>query len=107
MKTLLSGAVILAAFAAPAAAETRYDVKLEKAVMEIVARKIGDIRGGFSVGKSTEFVQPSDATQGTMATDPVETGSVKLAEVYSDRMIATRDDPIDAAERKISRIIAF
>lgn len=34
----------LAASSAPAAAQALYDTKLERAVMEIVARRIGDIR---------------------------------------------------------------
>ena len=42
--------------AAPAAAETRYDRKLEQAVHDIVARKMGDIRGGFSYDAKPQFV---------------------------------------------------
>jgi len=43
MKAMLCIAA-LAALCAPAAAQVRYDLKLERAAMEIIARKIGDIR---------------------------------------------------------------
>ncbi len=48
MRTLLYGMALSAVIAAPAMAETRYDRNLEKAVLDIVAGKMGDIRGGFS-----------------------------------------------------------
>ncbi|WP_245454904.1 hypothetical protein [Mesorhizobium sp. M9A.F.Ca.ET.002.03.1.2] len=47
METLLCGVALLAVIAMPAAAETAYDRNLEKAVMDIVAGKIGEIRGSF------------------------------------------------------------
>ncbi|MEP9397076.1 hypothetical protein [Mesorhizobium sp. KR2-14] len=47
MKILLAGAALLAALMTPAAAETRYDVMLERAVMEIVAGRMGDLRGSL------------------------------------------------------------
>ena len=48
MSSLLCGAALLMVVAAPVAAETRYDRSLEKAAMDIVATKMGNIRGGFS-----------------------------------------------------------
>ena len=48
MKTLLMGAAFLGLLAVPARADMRYDRKLEQAAIDIVAGKIGDIRGGFS-----------------------------------------------------------
>ncbi|MEO9339982.1 hypothetical protein ABFT80_21370 [Mesorhizobium sp. SB112] len=56
MRFVLSGAAALAALAASVKAEPEYDRKLERAVMEIVARKMGDIRGGFEHGRAPEFV---------------------------------------------------
>lgn len=56
MKLVVSGAAALAALAASAKAEPKYDRKLERAVMEIVARKMGDIRGSFEHGRDPEFV---------------------------------------------------
>ena len=61
MRTLLCGVALSAAIAAPAMAETRYDRNLEKAVMGIVAGKIGDIRGGFSYKQRPQFVVIPDA----------------------------------------------
>jgi hypothetical protein len=48
MKTILPTSIALAVATAPAFAGVRYDRKLEQAALEIVASKIGDIRGGFS-----------------------------------------------------------
>lgn len=56
MKTLLAVALLLATPMAPAAAETRHDAKLEQAVMNIVASKMGDIRGGISYRRKPETV---------------------------------------------------
>jgi hypothetical protein len=61
MRTLLCGVAFLAVIAAPAMAETRYDRNLEKAVMAIVASKIGDIRGGFSYKQAPQFVVMPDS----------------------------------------------
>ncbi|RTL93090.1 MAG: hypothetical protein EKK31_32845 [Hyphomicrobiales bacterium] len=61
MKTLLCCMALLAAMAAPAAAETRYDRNLEKAVLDIVAGKMGNIRGGFSYRQPPQFVVLPDA----------------------------------------------
>ena len=108
MIRLLSGAALLAAFAAPAAAEPRYDIKLEKAVMKIVAARIGDIRGGFSYEKMPEFVAPEAADAAfEPAPDPIETGSVRKPKVHFDRLVATKDNLAMAAERKVSRIVHF
>ncbi|MDG4880520.1 hypothetical protein [Mesorhizobium sp. WSM4884] len=56
MKSFLSGMALVMAMAAPAAAETRYDRNLEKAVMDIVASKMGNIRGGFSYKQVRQMV---------------------------------------------------
>ncbi len=61
MRTLLCGVAFLATIAAPAMAETRYDRKLEQAVVEIVAGKMGDIRGGFSYKQVPQLVVVPDA----------------------------------------------
>ena len=61
MRTLLCGVAFLAVIAGPAVAETRYDRNLEKAVMSIVANKIGDIRGGFSDKQVPQLVVVPDA----------------------------------------------
>ncbi|WFP75627.1 hypothetical protein [Mesorhizobium sp. WSM4906] len=56
MKSFLSGMTLVMAMAAPVAAETRYDRNLEKAVMDIVASKMGNIRGGFSYKQVPQMV---------------------------------------------------
>ena len=46
----------------PAAAETRYDRNLEKAVLDIVAGKMGNIRGAFSYKQVPQLVVLPQAT---------------------------------------------
>ena len=48
MKTLWAGAAASGPADGVGRAETQYDRKLEQAAIDIVAGKIGDIRGGFS-----------------------------------------------------------
>ena len=60
MKLLAIGAVFATIFATAATADSRYDQKLEQAVMAIVAAKIGDIRGGFSYDSRPVFVTAPD-----------------------------------------------
>jgi hypothetical protein len=60
MKALLLGAALASTVAAPAMAEMRYDRNLEKAAMQIVASKIGDIRGGFAYGQMPQIVAIQD-----------------------------------------------
>ena len=66
MNRLLSGMVVLAVLAASAAAEPRHDLRLEQAAMEIVAEKMGDIRGGFSMRRS-RCSSPADAVNTSVA----------------------------------------
>ncbi|BCM18177.1 hypothetical protein [Mesorhizobium sp. J8] len=61
MKAFLCGMAILAAMAAPLAAETRYDRNIEKAARDIVAGKMGNIRGGFTYKQRPQFVVLPDA----------------------------------------------
>ena len=65
MKALVC-AVSVFALAGPSAAQSRYDRKLEEAVMAIVAAKIGDIRGGFAFdAKPVMVVVQDDVVMGT------------------------------------------
>ncbi|WP_246681612.1 hypothetical protein [Mesorhizobium sp. B2-4-3] len=85
---------LLAAVTAPAAAETRYDRNLEKAVLDIVAGKMGNIRGGFSYKQVPQLVVPPDATP--VAPTPVE----------PPRKEASGNDGLmPAIERQVSRTI--
>jgi hypothetical protein len=61
-KTLVCGVAVLAVLAglSPATAERPYDRKLEKAVMAIVAARIGDIRGSFSYAQAPQLVVARD-----------------------------------------------
>lgn len=98
MKNLILAAAISAALAAPAAAEFRYDRKLEQAVMEIVAKKMGELRGGFDYGHEPRLVSPPDR-------------SVARSVGIENQRIAARalraEAPAGLAVRKASRIITF
>jgi hypothetical protein len=61
MKALVCAALAIA-LVGPATAQSRYDRKLEEAVMAIVAAKIGDIRGGFAFDAKPVMVIVQDNT---------------------------------------------
>jgi len=65
MKALIWAALALAV-PGSAAAEPRYDRKLEEAVMAIVAAKMGDIRGGFALdARPVMVIVQNDAVMAT------------------------------------------
>jgi len=107
MIRLLNGAAILAVLAASAAAEPRHDVRLEYAAMTIVAQRIGDIRGGFSHEETPVFIRTASESAGVGPTDPIETGTVTAAKIYSDRRVMTPEDIAALRRRKVSRVITF
>lgn len=90
MRTLLCGVALLAVIAAPAVAETRYDRKLEQAVVEIVAGKMGNIRGGFSYKQVPQLVVVPDV--------PVEPPRKQASGDAGDGLTP-------AVERQVSRTI--
>jgi len=96
MRTLLCAVAVSAAIVAPAGAETRYDRNLEKAVLGIVAGKMGDIRGGFSYKQVPQFVVVPDAASTVSA--PVER---PRREASGD----SNDGLAPAVERQVSRTI--
>jgi len=97
MKTLISGAVLLAAIAMPATAENRYDRKLEQAAMDIVASKMGDLRGGFAYNAEPAFV---------ILPDMAPTGSIKRTFVtYAAPAPRWAGGLTPAVERKVARIV--
>ena len=93
MKSFLSGMAIVMLMAARVAAETRYDRNLEKAVVDIVARKMGNIRGGFSYKQVPQLVVVPEIPPAAPA--PVE-----------PRKQAANDGGLmPAVERRVSRIV--
>jgi hypothetical protein len=96
MRTLLYGVAFVVAIAAPTVAETRYDRNLEKAVMDIVAGKIGDIRGGFSYKQVPQFVVVPDV--GPTASVPAEHPGKQASGDSNDSLKP-------AVERQVSRTI--
>ena len=94
MKSFLCGMALLAATAAPATAQTRYDRNLEKAVQDIVAGKMGNIRGGFSYKQVPQLVVVPEAAPA--APPPVE----------APRKEASGNDGLTpAVERRVSRTV--
>ncbi|MER8384689.1 hypothetical protein NKJ46_01570 [Mesorhizobium sp. M0166] len=96
MRSLLGGIALMAIFAASAAAETRYDRKLEKAVMGIVAGKIGEIRGGFSDTQAPQFV---------VCPDTLPKASISIDRPRTQVSGDSSDGLTPAVERRVSRII--
>ncbi|MGX7871893.1 hypothetical protein ACVDG5_002370 [Mesorhizobium sp. ORM6] len=96
MKTLLCGMAFLAIFTAPAAAGTRYDRNLEKAALDIVASKMGDMRGGFSYKQVPQLVVLPDPAPAP----PVATGHP------NEQASGDRSDGLSpVVERQVSRTI--
>ncbi|RWM10816.1 hypothetical protein [Mesorhizobium sp.] len=93
MKSFLSGMALAMAMTAPAAAETRYDRNLEKAVVEIVAGKMGDIRGGFSYKQVPQLVVLPEAAPAAPAT------------VEPRKQASNNDGLMPAVERPVSRTV--
>lgn len=94
MKTFLVVAAFLGLLAVPAYADMQYDRKLEQAAIDIVAGRIGGIRGGFSFN-----VQSVSVISG----EQMSTGSIpqrKFSLLQSD---VWRDGLAPATERKVSR----
>jgi hypothetical protein len=92
MKTFLCGMAISAVIGAPAAAETRYGRDLEKAVMGIVAGKMGDIRGGFSYKQLPRFVVVPDAVSAVSV--PAEHPRMQASGENNDGLAPAVDQPV-------------
>lgn len=93
MKSFLIGMALAVAMTVPAAAETRYDRNLEKAVIEIVAGKMGGIRGGFSYKQVPQLVVLPEAAPAAPA--PVE----------PRKQASNNDGLMPAVERPVSRTV--
>ena len=98
MKRLILAATMNAALAAPAAAEFRYDRKLEQAVMDIVAKKMGELRGGFDYDQEPRLVAPPDR---------IMPGAVGMENERMSMRALRAEAPAARAIRKASRIITF
>lgn len=104
MKAPILAAALLAAFGGSAMAEIRYDRKLEQAVLSIVAKRIGDLRGPLE-GEVIVTVAAE--------TDPLATGSIAPAVPAGSPSIVHLGKPAAAATktaapaRAVSRVILF
>lgn len=102
MHKVLISAALSAAFAMPAFAGTQYDKKLERAAIEIVAAKMGELRGGFSFDAKPVFVIVEPAQQ----RDDTVTGSIAPTALAGGERDRGRD-LAPAVERRIARVILF
>lgn len=102
MKMPIICIAMLAAFGMPATADTQYDRKLEKAVMGIVAGKMGALRGSFAYDVKPAFVMVPQS----VAPDPLLTGSIAMRSPTTVDG-AWQDGLALAVERKVSRVIMF
>jgi hypothetical protein len=62
MKTIIFSVCALAAAVGPALADSAYDHNLEKAAADIVAGKMGDLRGGFTYKDKLRLVRSQSAS---------------------------------------------
>jgi hypothetical protein len=60
MYRIVLAATALAAMTGAALAEPTYDRRIEEAAAQIVAAKIGDLRGGFAYDQIPDFVEAVD-----------------------------------------------
>jgi len=97
MKALVC-AVSVFALAGPSAAQSRYDRKLEEAVMAIVAAKIGDIRGGFAFDAKPVMV---------VVQDDVIMGTTDMTTVQPTPQDAPPEGMVRATDRGIGAPTAF
>ena len=104
---LFAGVVGLASFGSFAQAGPKYDVKIELAAKKIVAKKIGDIRGGMDspAGFSVPEAEPALNAQAELAN---EINPVRVA--FAGPLIASaqpyrsgRPEPL----RKVRKITSF
>jgi hypothetical protein len=75
MRTLLAGMAVIGFLVNPAFSGSRYDRTIDRAAAEIVAGRMGDIRGGFSYDARPVFVTVPDAA----ATSPTEPPDVAVS----------------------------
>lgn len=88
-------AVLAGALAVPAAAQSRYDRKLEEAAAAIVAAKIGNIRGSFAFdAKPVMIVVRDDVVMGSTLTDAA---SIAAEERLPDGLERAIDRPTNPA----------
>jgi len=102
MHKVLIPAALAAAFATPALAGNQYDRKLEQAAIEIVAAKMGELRGGFAFDAKPVFVvaEPAEPRDRTV------TGSIAPAAIAAGGT-GWGSDLAPAVERRISRAVFF
>jgi len=86
MTKLLAGCA-LALLATAASAESRYDQKLEQAVMDIVAGKIGDLRGGFAFNALRIWSSDQEAPTST----GLHFGDVTVSGSWKDGLAPARE----------------
>jgi hypothetical protein len=91
MKMLWAGTALIGLVTTSSFAEPRYDRKIEQAAADIVAAKMGDIRGGFSYD-----VKPAAVAQ----QDVAQTGSIAAPDAPAADPF--KDGLAPAVERKLS-----
>ncbi|MEQ1950872.1 hypothetical protein [Mesorhizobium sp. CN2-181] len=67
---LVFGAAMLPALSAAAMDQPKYDLKLEKAAMDVIAAKIGEIRPGFGYGQRPVFIMSPESAAVSAAGAP-------------------------------------
>ncbi|MEZ5810735.1 MAG: hypothetical protein R3D45_04895 [Rhizobiaceae bacterium] len=70
MKTILIALALLVPAVAQANSRIEHDRRLEQAAADIVAARIGEIRGSFRLNERPEFVAGGDRDSGALPAEP-------------------------------------
>lgn len=121
MRAILVSAVVLCGLSGAAATEPLYDVKIERAVMELVAGRIGDIRAGLNFRHVAEPVQQAEPAvapalpggeRWIVVTTPEATSSrtVGSIQTYASDTLSPapgEDAPTSRNGQKVPRVLKF
>lgn len=117
MKTILLATTALAALTGGVQAQVRYDEKLEKAAMERVASRIGDLRPALTGDALPAAVRAIAGASVDMADQPawhIATDSESLHSVssgsiqsFSDGKPLTSEERRELSRKSVSRVIKF
>ncbi len=121
MRAVSVFAMVLCAFSGASATEPLYDVKIERGAMELIAKRIGDIRTGLNfrhIAKPVQPEQPARAPAPPMARpwtvvttkDPTSSQTVGSIQTYASDSLSPapgEDMPVSSTRRKVPRVLRF
>lgn len=118
MNLALYCAMLVVAASGPVETGGKFDVKIENAVKGVIARKIGDLRGGFSFRQkptmttveSTEKKpsQPSPSSWEIVTSrEAVDVSTFGSIQTFTDGPPPTPEERKEMARKTVTRVIKF